>query len=215
MNKIVAFLSGLLLMLIMFASLFLVGAIYDTGKKASVETYFFQPDDSWERRPGVPATASDLGADAVRDMLISRYITEYFYVIPDVQNVEARIAGLTSLDDMSAPDAFEYWVQNIAPEIREMAEQKKLRLVQLTNVEKAAGEKNYWIVEYDLITWDKPNDMSVQPTITHGQVYLNLFYEPGMRTELRKQPIEQLLETGHDPAVAFRFGVWTVSSYDK
>ena len=148
-------------------------------------------------------------------MLISRYITEYFYVIPDVQNVEARIAGLTSLDDMSAPDAFEYWVQNIAPEIREMAEQKKLRLVQLTNVEKAAGEKNYWIVEYDLITWDKPNDMSVQPTITQGQVYLNLFYEPGMRTELRKQPIEQLLETGHDPAVAFRFGVWTVSSYDK
>lgn len=215
MKKLIMFLSGILLMLIMFASLFLAGAIYDTGKKVSVETFFFQPDNSFDRRPGVPASPSDFGTDDVRNMLIRRYITEYFYVIPDVSNVENRIAGHTSLRSMSSDDAFEYWLQNIAPKIQEMAEQRKLRLVQLTNVEKAADEKNYWIVEYDLITWDKPNDMSVQPTVTHGQVYLNLFYDAGMRKKLNNQPVEDLLEQGKDPAIAFKFGVWTVSSYEE
>ena len=76
-------------------------------------------------------------------------------------------------------------------------------------------EKNYWIVEYDLITWDKPNDLSVQPTVTPGQVYLNMFCNPGMRTELNGQSIEELLEQGKDPASAFKFGVWTVSSYNE
>lgn len=220
MKKLVIFLSVLLLMLIMFASLFLTGAIYDTGKKTTVETYFFQPDDNFEDRPGVPATSDDFGSDKVRNMLISRYITEYFYVIPDVSNVEARMTGHTSLRIMTADAAFEYWQQNIAPTILEMAEQRKLRLVQLTNVEEVTDEKNYWIVEYDLITWDKPNDMSVQPTVTHGQVYLKLFYHPGMRTKITingqgKKSIEEFLENGNDPAAAFRFGVWAVSSYDE
>lgn len=215
MKKLIMFLAGLVLMLIMFASLFLAGAIYDTGKKASVETYFFQPDNSFENRPGVPASPSDLGIDKVCNMLISRYITEYFYVIPDVSNVEARMAGHTSLRTMTDNDAFEYWQQNVAPTILEMAEQRKLRLVKLTNVEKAVDEKNYWIVEYDLITWDKSNDLSVQPTVTPGQVYLNMFCNPGMRTELNGQSIEELLEQGKDPASAFKFGVWTVSSYNE
>lgn len=214
MKKLIMFFAGLLLMMIMFASLFLAGAIYDTGKKATVETYFFQPNDSPDRRPGVPASPSDLTTDKVRNMLVRRYITEYFYVVPNTQNVETRMSGQTSLRFMSSNDAFQYWLNNIAPQIQEMAEQRKLRLVQLTNVEKATDEKNYWIVEYDLITWDKPNDLSVQPVVTHGQIYLNLFYD-GMRDELNGKTIEELLESGTDPAVAFKFGVWTVSSYDE
>ena len=219
MKKFIMFLSGLLLMLVMFAALFLSGAIYDTGKKTTVETFFFKPDDSFEYRPDV-VSPNDLEADEIRNMLISRYITEYFYVIPDVQNVEERISGDTSLAAMSSDEAFTYWKENVAPTIKQMAEDGKLRLVQLTNVEKAEHEKNYWIVEYNLITWEKPNDMSVTPTVIPGQVYLNLFYEAGMRTKIningsKEQPIEELLEEGADPAIAFRFGVWTVSSYEE
>jgi hypothetical protein len=41
-----------------------------------------------------------------------------------------------------------------------------------------------------------------------------------MRTKIningsKEQPIEELLEEGADPAIAFRFGVWTVSSYEE
>ena len=70
MRKFVMFLSGLLLMLIMFAALFLSGAIYDTGKKATVETFFFKPDDSFMQRPEV-ASPSDLDSDELRNMLIT------------------------------------------------------------------------------------------------------------------------------------------------
>ena len=213
MRKFVMFLSGLLLMLIMFAALFLSGAIYDTGKKATVETFFFKPDDSFMQRPEV-ASPSDLDSDELRNMLISRYITEYFYVIPNVANVTSRIDGETSLNFMSHPDVFAYWKKNVAPTIQEMAEAGKLRLVQLTNVEKAEHEKDYWIVEYNLITWNKPNDLSETPTVTPGQVYLKMFNE-GMRTELREKPIEYWLEKGKDPVVAFKFGVFAVSSYEE
>ena len=103
----------------------------------------------------------------------------------------------------------------ILVEIREMKGDMKEAKEKLTNVEKAVDEKNYWIVEYDLITWDKPNDLSVRPTVTPGQVYLNMFCNPGMRTELNGQSIEELLEQGKDPASAFKFGVWTVSSYNE
>ena len=214
MKKFVMFLSGLLLMLIMCAALFLSGAIYDTGKKATVDTFFFKPDDSFEHRPDV-ASPSDFTADDVRKMLISRYITEYFYVVPDMQNVEARINGKTSFHDMSSADAFKTWQTDMAPTIKKMAEEGKLRLVQLTNVVKAEHEKNYWIVEYNLITCNKPNDLTELPTVTPGQLYLHLFYVPGMREKLNKQSIEELLENGADPAIAFRFGVWTVSSYGE
>ena len=111
MRKFVMFLSGLLLMLIMFAALFLSGAIYDTGKKATVETFFFKPDDSFMQRPEV-ASPSDLDSEELRNMLISRYITEYFYVIPNVENVTSRIDGKTSLNFMSHPDVFSYWKKN-------------------------------------------------------------------------------------------------------
>lgn len=215
MKKFVMLFSGILLLLIMFAALFLSGLIYDTGKKATVDTFFFAPDDSYEHRPNV-APPSDLTTDNVRNMLISRYITEYFYVVPDVQNVESRIRGETSLYAMSRHGtAFDTWKTDVAPTIRKMASEGKLRLVQLTNVTKSEHEKNYWIVEYNLITWDKPNDLSVVPTVTPGQLYLHMFYEPGMREKLGEESIENLLEKGEDPAIAFRFGVWTVSSYGE
>ena len=217
MNKLVVFLSGVLLMLIMFASLFLSGAIYDTGSKATVETYFFQPDDSFYRRPGTVAAPSDLGYDTVRDMLISRYITEFFYCIPERSDIERRMSINSALDLMSDDVAFDYWLKNVAPEIQKMAEQKKFRTVSVTNIEKAANEENYWVVEYDLITWEKPNDFSQTPVVTHGQIYLNMFYVPEMRTELKTArghiSIEEVLESGKDPALAFRFGVWNVGTY--
>ncbi|MBR4891806.1 MAG: hypothetical protein IKZ34_01310 [Alphaproteobacteria bacterium] len=211
MKKLIIFFAGLLLLMTMFASLFLTGAIYDTSKKITIETFFFQPDDSFKRRPGVPASPTDLGADTVRNMLISRYITELFYAIPDEKNIVDRMAGGTSLYKFSSDEAFDYWLQNIAPSIETLTKQNKLRLVQLTGVEQTTIEKNYWIIDYDLITWEKPNDMSIAPTVTHGKLYLRLVYQAGMLITRDKKSVLDMLEAGTDPAAAFNFIVQTIS----
>ncbi len=219
MRRLVVFLSGMVLMLIMFASLFLSGAIYDTGKKTTIETFFFLPDDTYEKRPSGVASPADLGYDSVRDMLISKYVTEFFYCIPEMSDVESRMSQNSSLALMSGSEAFDYWLKNVAPEIRELAERKVFRTVAVTGIEKAVDEKNYWIVDYDLITWERPNDFSQTPVVTHGQIYLNMFYEPGLRTHLKTVngsiSIEDILESGNSPALAFKFGVWNISTYKE
>lgn len=214
MKKLIVFLSGLLLLLIMFAALCLSGIIYDTSQKMAIEPYFFQPDEHFAQRPGVPATSYELGEDVVRNMLIERFMTEYFYVIPDINDIMQRMTNKSLLAYMSVADVFQNWLNNVAPTLQKMAEEKKLRLVQVTNVTQAENAQDYWIVEYDLITWDTPNDMSAVPTVTHGQLYIQLIYEKGLRESLREKPIEIALESGIDPVAVFKIKIVAVNSYD-
>ena len=44
MKKIKTFFSMLIVMIVMFASLFFAGAIFDAEQKTNIETYFFQPN---------------------------------------------------------------------------------------------------------------------------------------------------------------------------
>lgn len=205
---------GLMLMLIMFASLFLAGSIFNTYQKSETEAYFFQPDNNPNRRPGVPATAADIGEEKMLIKLVDRYITEYFYVTPDMVEVANRINGKTILGPNRLSDAavFEQWKEKIAPEIQEMAEKKMLRLVRVNSVDLETADGNYWRVEYETMTWSKPNDLSVVPTIDNGIVYLQITYEPGLRAAVTVggQPIEKYLESGGDPAGVFKFLVTDV-----
>lgn len=216
MKKLVTFLSGLLLLLIMFAALCLSGAIYDVSQRATIETYFFQPNQYHAHRVDVPDTPESIGADVMRDMLIKRFITEYFYVIPDVNNIAQRTATQTALlSKMSAPAVFTEWVAKVVPTLQQMAEERKLRTVEVTNISKAPDQENYWIVEYDLITWDVSNDFSVSPTVSHEQLYISLIYAPGLREQINKKPIEYALESGIDPAAVFKIKITAVNSYDE
>lgn len=215
MRKLIAFLSGLLLLLIMFAALCLSGAIYDAGQKTAIDTYFFQPNEYYADRVDVPSTPADIGSDAMRDMLIAKFITEYFYVIPDVNNIAQRTNLKTSvIKIMARDDVFQEWVTKVVPTLQQMAEEKKLRTVSVTNIYAAPDQANYWIVEYELVTWEKPNDFSVLPIVTNGQMYIKLLYEDGLRRPIKKESIEQTLESGRDPSVVFRIRIDAVNSYD-
>jgi hypothetical protein len=216
MKKLITFLSGLLLLLIMFAALCLSGAIYDAGQKMTIDTYFFQPNAYYAHRVGVPDTPDSIGSDAMRNMLIERFITEYFYVIPDVNNIAQRTDPKTSvLRIMARSNVYQEWITKVVPVLKQMAEEKKLRTVAVTNVSAAPDQKNYWIVEYEFVTWEKPNDFSVPPIITNGQLYIQLIYEDGLREMLRKKPVEVALESGIDPAAVFKIRVDAVSSYEE
>lgn len=200
-------------MVLMCGALVLTGVIYDTGSKTTIDTYFFQPDDNAIRRPGVPVSDLVLGADKMRERLIAKYITEYFYVTPDVSDVTRRREGRTSLRRMSSRDVFNAWLKNVAPEIEDLAKNRALRTVSLVSVAPDTNNK-YWIVNYELRTWHVPNNFASAPDITRGTMYLGITYAPGMRDTVGKQSVEEYLESGGDPASVFKFIVIDVASND-
>ena len=207
------FLSGLMLMVLMCGALVLAGFIYDTGSKTTIDTYFFQPDDNAIRRPGVPVDDVVLGADKMRERLIAKYVTEYFYVTPDMSDMTRRREGRTSLRRMSSRDVFDSWLKNVAPEIEELAKSHALRTVSLVSLIQDTNNK-YWIAEYELKTWQTPNNFAIKPVINRGILYLGINYAPGMRDKMGKKSVEDYLESGGDPAAVFKFIVIDVASHD-
>ena len=209
MRKVFLFLAGLLLVAVMCGAMFVAAAIYQTSNKATVVPYFFQPANNPVERPGVPVSPDDLGANAtdlensqMYRRLISRYITQMFYVTPD-STVEARY---NALRHMALSNVLNTWQEFIAPEIKEMAMNKVLRTVHVIDI---VPEGDYHKVEYELKTWNKPNDMNALPEITYGTVYLKVYYKPGIRQEMVRtgQTVTEYLENGGDPAAVFRFGI--------
>ncbi len=215
MKKLMLFFCSLILIALMFGALFLSGAIYETSNKATVETYFFQPDDSFLRRQATPKALTDISDDELRDMLLSKYITEYFYVTPDVEDVNRRTAGKSPLARMSVVKVFESWLENVAPKIEEMAQKNMLRTAKLISVTPQAGSDKYWRVEYELKTWERPNDLAISPIVTRGEMYMQIVFKPGIRQEFREHnKVAEYLENGGDPAALFMFGITDLTTQD-
>ncbi|MBP3397560.1 MAG: hypothetical protein J6K82_01380 [Alphaproteobacteria bacterium] len=210
MKKLITFFSVIVLIALMFCALFLAGAIYDTNEKLTVVTYFFQTDDNFIQRQDTPVAPTSVSETKMRNDLIAKYITEYFHVTPDVANVENRMIA-QSLGAMSTREVQQKWTTEVMPEIKAMAEQKMLRLASLVDVTKASDDSNYLRVEYELKTWEKPNDFSVAPVLTRGVMYMHIMFEPYLREQVRGKTIEEYLESGGDPAAVFRFGVYTIA----
>lgn len=213
MRKVLLFFGGLILFALMGGVLMLAGAIYDTGNKTTVVSYFFQPDDMPFRRPGAPESPEDVdnafpGANVMRNKLIQKYITEFFYVMPDMDDFNRRFEGRTALRGMSYASAFAKWQEVVAPEIQKMIEARQMRTVSLVDVIPA---DEFLRVNYQLKTWLRPNDMESEPEISYGTIYMNMVYEPGMREEIRGMTKEEWLESGMDPAAVFRFIVYDVT----
>lgn len=207
MRKLITFFAGLILMVLICAILAMSGAIYDTAGKSSVEPYFFQIANQPTRRVGVPASPTDLGDTKLRNMLIQKYITELFYVLPDTANIDARMAGQSGLRRMSTATSFEKWKTQIAPDIQALASDRVLRTVEIdANAIFKSDDSKYTTVPYILYTWYTPNDLRARPEITHGIILLDIFFEPTLRES--DKSVEHILESGGDPATVFRFGVF-------
>lgn len=210
------FLGGLVLIALTIAMLFLTSAIYDSAKKSSIDTYFFQRNLRSIERTGAPETPSQIGETAMREMLIKKYVTEYFYVIPDVEDIAKRTTSRSTLARMSSTDVFDTWRNTTANEIETLADEGKMRTVEIDGEIFKPADSDYWIVPYVLYTWEKPNDMTAEPVITHGTLLMYVFYEPGTRDTIDvgnflKHGYNRF-KSGYDPAVIFRFGVISVEN---
>jgi len=210
MKKLIMFFAGLILIALMFAALCMAGAIYDAGRGLVVEPWFFQINNLSSMRIGVPASPTDIGDAKIREMLIRKYVTEYFYVVPDIDNVMNRKNGGTAISKMSAPDVFADWQNGEAQVIQSLAEDRAMRLVFIDGEIYKPDGSDYWIVPYRLLTWPAPNDFSASPIVTRGHIFLNIYDKPGVRPDMGKLSIGEYLERGYDPAAVFKFRVTDV-----
>ncbi len=217
MKKLMMFFGGLLLLATMGGMVFVAAAIYDSGEKQIVEPFFFQPDSLSSRRIGRPITPEELGVDIVRRRLIRRFVSEYFRVYPDVEDVKHRSDVMGALRRMSSNAVFAEWQDGPAQEIQQMAEKKMLRLVKWPdtpnneNIIKRPGS-DYWEVHYELHTWDTPNDLSKSPTITPGVVFLQILEESGIPEGIIEDfGVHNFLDDGGDPAALFKFMVTSIA----
>lgn len=214
-RKIIMFFFGLVLLALTVAVLFMASAIYDTGVRETVSPYFFQTNELSTQRPGAPVRESEIGETAMREMLIKKYVTEYFYAIPDPNNIEQRTGSYSVMVRMSAPGVLEQWKKGEAVGIQSMSENHMMRTVAIDGEIYKPSDSDYWVVPYVLKTWAKSNDMSVEPQITHGTLLMNVLYEPGIREttlDIGKYLKNSYNKFGteYDPAIIFRFQVLDV-----
>ena len=208
-RTILRFLMGLVILASTVIILCFAAAIFDTAPRVHVDTYFFQPNNLSVQRVGQPQTVAELGPDKMRQLLVEHYISEYFYVIPDAENIEQRMRSNSPLALMSANDVFENWRRVDGKEIENLVKKNAFRTARVIgDIHKPAGS-DFWVVEYELRTWYKSNDLREEAEIRRGVLNLGLFddyitdFKPGF-------DVEGWLKSGGDPAVIFRFGVLSI-----
>ena len=69
-----------------------------------------------------------------------------------------------------------------------------------------SGSK-YWVVNYELTTWEHPNDFSIPPVVTRGTMYMDIIYKMEMWSDVGLETLHKYLENGGDPAAVFHFRV--------
>lgn len=207
MRAIFGFLAGLLLLGVIIIALGLTGAVYDTGDKSRIQAVMFQPDNLSANRLPDPVALEGVTDAVLRDKLVKKFLHEFFYAIPDVDDVTRRTRRGAVLSFMSTGQVFEKWKSGEAAAIKELAGKKILRRVAIGDEIIKKGD--YYEVRYELHEWDNPNIIGTIPTIKKGTAFLKLNFEHGIRSLWAGQPFDaqKYLETGMDPAAVFKFEV--------
>ncbi|MBD5389023.1 hypothetical protein HDR63_02090 [bacterium] len=213
MKKVIMFLAGLMILLLMFAGLYFAAAVYDAGDRFVVQPFVFQPNNLSTARIGVPASLDQMSDRTLLESLIKKYVVEYFYVTPDLENVARRTRGDGILALMSAPAVFREWKDTVGADIERMAEQDVLRRVTVADEILRPAGSDYWTVVYELKTWRTPNDMAATPTVTRGVIYLRVAFVKELRDQMHGEPfdVRSYLMGGGDPAAIFKFQVAEVA----
>lgn len=215
MKKSVLIFCGFLTLIAMLGLVFFSGAIYDAEGKHTIDTFFFEQDMRSDLRVSPPVSADDIPDHVLREMILTRFVNEYFYVLPYEQNAVARTefkntdGTITALYGLARnhPAVYNDWKQNVAPEIVEMSGKKFLRFVHVDKI--VPDESGNLVIHYELRTWTKPNDVLAKPELKRGQLYVDVTKTP-IHVNATKETLS-LLKHGEDPLSAFDFEVLSVT----
>ena len=209
MKKFFGFIVGLATMVVVFAVIYISAVIYDTSDKAYIEPFFMRLGVNSADMPNSPRPLADVESTQLRNWLIQKFVYEYLYIEPDVDNVKRRTTAggfYSPLSIMSSPDVFRTWVNTVAQDMSAKADKGVRRTVRVFDEILNPVDSDYYRVDYETKTWYKPNDMTTGPVVERGTMYLSR----EVYTGALRQPVEdvmKLLRRGLDPAMAFGFRV--------
>ncbi|MBN1324797.1 MAG: hypothetical protein JW974_01095 [Alphaproteobacteria bacterium] len=207
MKKLIMFFAGIILLLLTFVALYFSGALFDASNDRYIEAFVFQPNNLSTDRIGHPVPVEKLSDKFVRERLIKKFIIEYFYINPDVENIALRTRSDSVMAAMSAPDVFKDWRKTEVKEIEDLSGKKAFRTVTIGDEILKKGD--YWEVYYELKTWHETNNMNLTPDVKNGIMYIKISFEKGIRDKRAggSFDIQKFLENGGDPAAVFKFRV--------
>ena len=192
----------------------LAALVYITKDRSSIKTYFFQMGNSAQQRIDKLYDIKSIAPDDLRNKLISKYLSEYFKVIPGETNV---LANRKILKDMSVTAVINKWQKDEEPLILLMSSKGMLRLTRVDSVvtqnyKATSGQKTkaYYKVKYHTLTWPEANSMQIKPDRDDGVVYMEIVFTPGIREKNTNQnefDVKKYLKEGQNPAGVFDFVV--------
>lgn len=218
MNKLKSFFIGICLLAIVCAMLLVTALLYRANERMSVKSYIFQMNNFANQRVGPMQEIKDISANDLRNRLIKKYVTEYFKVIPNEQDVTNR-----PILEKLGPNAFKQWKQGEAKIIADMSAKKMFRMViipkdGIATITKMKNENYdtdelaetvYYAVRYHMYTWPTSNVMEIEPLEDQGTLYIEAKFKPGIKPNVN---VRKDLESGLDPAGLFMFEVTNVGS---
>ncbi|MBQ7185556.1 MAG: hypothetical protein IJR92_02000 [Alphaproteobacteria bacterium] len=209
MKRFFRYFLGFLTLVTTFVMLYVASAIYNASTHVTTEPYFFRRSYLAKYQTNTPKPLSEIGERKLLDWLLQKYVVEFFYVIPSKDNIENRTVRnqyKSPIYAMSSSAVFGYWLKNVAPKLQDMAEHGVLQQVNVFDEIYKSPNSDYWQVEYELKTWYKPNDMSENPTITRGTMYIRVNGYTGQIYD-QLDEVRQALNNGIDPSLVFPFVV--------
>lgn len=209
MKRFFRYFLGFLTLVTTFVMLYVASAIYNASTHVTTEPYFFRRSYLAKYQTNTPKPLSEIGERKLLDWLLQKYVVEFFYVIPSKDNIENRTVGnqyKSPIYAMSSSAVFGYWLKNVAPKLQDMAEHGVLQQVNVFDEIYKSPNSDYWQVEYELKTWYKPNDMSENPTITRGTMYIRVNGYTGQIYD-QLDEVRQALNNGIDSSLVFPFVV--------
>nr|MCR4918024.1 hypothetical protein [Alphaproteobacteria bacterium] len=129
-------------------------------------------------------------------------------VSPIAQDMERHHETLRLL---SSPAVYNAWKNNMMQQLNTMSSSGFYRQITVSDDIVKLGD--FYLLEYELKTWTKPNNMSANPDITHGKIYLKIgSYTGDIYDDPESiQQIPEYLNSGADPAPAFNFRISAVN----
>ena len=218
-RKIITFLMGLLILGATFASVFFAVLTYRANDQIAIKSYLFQINDAAGLRVGALQDINDISAIDLRNKLITKYVSEYFKVIPSDKNVVNR----PILRKLSTQTAFNQWLNSEAKTISKMSDKNMFRMVRvidngIVSVDKPADYDYYnsdiikpifYEVHYITETWSDSNIMGIEPIVEQGILYLQAQFKPGIFENI---DIKKHLENGGNPVELFIFRVTRIGN---
>lgn len=207
MNKTKIFLWSILVIILSCVILGIVG-VYFNFRNIKISPLIIQNANSSALRIISPIKFENVSDSFVIENLIKKFVYEYFYVIPSVNNIETR-KKINYLYYVSSKSVLDNWIKNETPYMIELANKKIYRDVIVVDEILKPEDSDYYEVRYNITEWNKPNELDSHPSTINGILFINLDFEKGLWTirNGKNFNINKYLKEKKDPSIIFKFRI--------